>query len=139
MPEQIITPDVIAPPKEGKKMWSIKADNEWYKLHASLSHCFSKGTPIKVIWEAKTFNDYNYKEIKDVLRDQTTKAQTDQAVSIFVTGVIGRCFHGTASLPDDIQLMQLVRRCRKAFEMGMADDQTGEPAVAEPSESSLPF
>ena len=46
----------------------------------------------------------------------------DTSCSIFVTGVIGRAFHGTGIVPDQAALTLYVRNCVAAWRAGTTDE-----------------
>lgn len=50
-----------------------------------------------------------------------TATGIDKDAAIFVTGVIGRCFHGTGAMPDEEFISSMVKHLRRAFLSGMND------------------
>ena len=68
---------------------------------------------------------------------QTPAQQLDpKAMEIFVTGVIGRCFHGTGQIPSSDVLAAMVESCARAFRDGMAQANavSGDPGPQGPDD-----
>ena len=56
----------------------------------------------------------------------------ETAVQIFVTGVIGRCFHGTGTLPSGEELRDMVYACQWAFKNGLKGPRQPAPTPSNP-------
>lgn len=57
-----------------------------------------------------------------------------KALEIFVTGVIGRCFHGTGQLPGRDVLSSMVRACAEAWRDGLTPQDGGDPGPSGPDD-----
>jgi len=61
-----------------------------------------------------------------------------KAEDIFVTGVVGRCFHGTGTLPDAGTLTEIMQNLRMAWKAGHKPAQTID-ATGGVIEDEIPF
>ena len=70
--------------------------------------------------------------IQQPIQQPAQPSVDETAVHIFVTGVIGRCFHGTGTLPSGEEMRDLVYACQWAFKAGMRGPRQPAPTPSDP-------
>ena len=147
MIQAMVTPQYVNSPREAHhKNGSIKDQaGTYYSVPADKLSLFQQGVAANITYEQRQGQRGSYNVVTGVNgqafngangsapQQQATQQQpqqqrsNDQAVQIFVTGVIGRCFHGTGTIPDSDTLAAMVASCRRAFINGMGDETKDAP------------
>lgn len=130
MPQTEITVRYINEPKPGKKMGSIKDTNDnYYGVWPDKLHTYEVGKTYSIAYDEDHSNGRTFRNIKSnygevsrggVAGATSTPAPSDdeKAADIFVTGVIGRAFHGTGQVPDKATCASMVRDLREGWKLG---------------------
>ena len=136
----------INPPKEGKKMGSIKAsDEKYYWARPELLNQFAKGEQYTLEYTSEMSGGKEWRTIKSLTpavgdayvsngKASGGRDQSKVPMEIFVTGIIGRALEGSGGIPDVEQLTAMVRTARQAWEKGMSDGSTEKAKQAKQPE-----
>lgn len=136
----------VNPPKGTSKWCSIKGADGLYYNYEQGKFDPAKGQSYTIEFDEKTRNDGSkWRPIKSLKSAEQTGNSSSGSVGftggnqntgmeIFVTGMIGRCFHGTGQLPGQPELTSMIRACKNAWINGMKNPpvQSDEPPI--PSE-----
>lgn len=138
MSQETITVAYVNPPAEGKKQATIKTSaGAIYGIAPDKTSYFQVGQTYTVEIAAREFQGRTYKTIKSIVSKQGGNGSSAPSgrpshmtsEEMFITGVLGRCYQGTGSLPDRVTLTMNIRNLRGAFRDGLAADVTQKPAV----------
>lgn len=131
MPNVTVKATYVNPPKPGKRSGSIKGDNGAYYGFEPSKFQPSQGKTYDITYtvspDGKWNNIMELREVGAVASPGSSSSGISQSEAIFVTGVIGRAFHGTGNIPGEDQLTTMVRACVAAFRSGTAPVAEEEP------------
>lgn len=136
----------VNPPKEGKKMGSIKTpDGQYYGVWADKLYQFQQGQSYDVEYETGQYNGRETRTIKKVIETGRASSGSAQrtsggsqpddakATAIFVTGIIGKALQGAGTVPDRDTMADMVYNCAAGFEAGMKRlKQASQQRAADP-------
>jgi hypothetical protein len=121
-------------PREGKKMGSIKGDDGTIiGVYPDKLSLFQQGQTYTVEYDE---GEGGFKRLKRIIPGAPNTAPNtngapagDKEAGMFVMAVLGKCFEGTAQLPDRAALTDMVRSLKKAWKDGMTDLPSDPPGV----------
>ena len=142
MPIAAVTIQYVNPPKEGRKMGSIKTEELGYiGVWPDKLDLFQKGKRYVVEYEIKHGNDG--REFKNFVRIKSEEPQAKEsdtkAKDIFVTGVVGRYLQGAGTWPEGNTLALMVAQAREAWEVGMEQKAPKKEETEDFLQDSVPF
>lgn len=137
MPNVTVKATYVNPPKPGKRSGSIKGDNGSYYGFEPSKFQPIVGKTYDITYTVSPDGKWNnVMELREVVSlvsggpgatASGSVSGISQSEAIFVTGVIGRAFHGTGNIPGEDQLTTMVRACVAAFRAGTAPAEADEP------------
>lgn len=120
MPVANITVAYVNQPKAGGKKGTIKTESgEMYGVWPEKLSQFAQGAKYTIEYDVATINGKEYKNVTRVIQGTHPAAGSQQssgqghnrstAAEIFITGMMGRAYHGTGTIPlEDVAYEQMV-------------------------------
>lgn len=149
MPTATVKAVFVNSPKNANSKWcSIKGEDKLYYNYEQGKFDPVKGRTYVIEFDEKTRDDGSkWRPIKKLTLAEQSGGGTSytggvtgptQSMEIFITGVIGRCFQGTATMPSEQELTSMVMFCKRAWVNGLKanapSSNSDEPPVPDESD-----